>query len=176
MKYKAIYSLIAALVVAVPAVAFARGSDDLPFKMMEQMFKGTPFGDAIDSVPRNDRDRSKGDRDNSRDRDHSGGRDRSESRGGDDGYSRKGGRDHDYSGDGGDWGGKSGGRKQNSRTPEIPVSGSGGDWFSRAGGGEKKGGYDDGGRKRDRADDAGGGRKRDRADDDTGGRRGRQQD
>jgi len=62
MKLKVILSLGAALLVAVPATTFARGSgDDNPLKMMQQMFRGTPFSDVIDNVPGNDRGRSKDD-------------------------------------------------------------------------------------------------------------------
>jgi len=62
MKLKVILSLGAALLVAVPVTTFARGSgDDNPMKMMQQMFRGTPFSDVIDNVPGNDRGRSKDD-------------------------------------------------------------------------------------------------------------------
>ena len=101
MKYKIIYPLVAAFAVAGPAVVSARGSEEIPIQMMEQMFKGTPFGDVLDSVPRKDRDRSKGDRDRSRDRDSSGRRELSDDRGGEDSYRRRGGRDRGYD-DGGD--------------------------------------------------------------------------
>ncbi|HRD65155.1 MAG TPA: hypothetical protein PKY50_03285, partial [Candidatus Competibacter sp.] len=74
MKNKILLIALSALVTPVPAVVFARGpADDLPFKMMEQVFQGTPFDGVIENIPRKDRDRSKGGRDYGRDR--SGGRD-----------------------------------------------------------------------------------------------------
>jgi len=174
MKNKGMLVLIASFALAGPAVVFARGSEDIPVQLMQQMFKGTPLEDAIEHVPRKDRDR-KGDRDRSQGRDASGRRELSDDRGGEDSYRRRGGRDRDYGG-GDDRGGARSGRRESSRGPEIPGFGGSEEWWSKPGGGRGGNSYDDGGRRRDRDEDAGGGRRRDRDEDDGGGRRRRQQD
>lgn len=120
MKAKLILSLGAALLVAVPATTFARGSgDDNPLKMMQQMFKGTPFSDVIDNVPGKDRGRSRDD--DGRQSDRQRGRD-----GGDDQDDGRGGRHKGRNG-GDDDGGRAGRRQQTDFSDDFGNQGGGGD-------------------------------------------------
>ncbi len=142
MKIKNISSLIAALVIMVPAVAFARGSAEIPVQLMDQMFKGTPFEGAVKSIPQKDHDGSK-----RGGRDHSGG-----GSGGDDwnrkGGGKRGGGSHDGGGSGGgsDLGSiLGGGKKGGGGSHDGGGSGGGNDLGSMMGGGKKGGGHGHGG-------------------------------
>lgn len=120
MKVKVIISLGAALLVAVPAITFARGSgDDNPLKMMQQMFRGTPFGEVIDNAPGKDRGRSRDD--DGRQSDRQRGRD-----GGDDQDGGRGGR-HKGKGGGDDGGGRAGRGQQTDFEDMLGNQGGGGD-------------------------------------------------
>ena len=117
MNIKVLVLSVATLMVSAPVAVSARGAgDDLPFRLMQEVFKGTPVGDVMEHVPR-------GDRDGRDDRERSGRRNRSDA--GNDGQSRQG---HRNSGSGDDWQSRTGGRKQSGGFDSGSSGGDGDDW------------------------------------------------
>lgn len=128
MPEKSLWMMMIAMLISVaPAMVSARGQeDDLPFRVLQEVFRGTPVGDAMDQFPRGDRERDNDDRRGSRrenrryNRLHDG-----------DGWQD--GRDGRYTGSGDDWHNVTGGRNQSSNDNDRRSSDGDVDWRSLTG-------------------------------------------